>query len=126
MKKAAIPFTAHGSCCQSARFINFLPSIGHLARINGKGIFIDLFTLKNYIIRRFQHRRQLGSHILIRYILYFLNELQKLAKCRVGHTFFSKECSVLSVLYKRMFRSFRSFPFFIKEHSVLSVLFCSL
>ena len=30
------------------------------------------------------------------------------------------------VLYKRTFRSFRSFPFFIKERSVLSVLFCSL
>ena len=48
--------------------------------INGNGIFIDLFTLENYIIRRFHHRRWLGSHILIRYILYFLDELQKLAE----------------------------------------------
>ena len=48
--------------------------------INGNGIFIDLFTLENYIILRFHHRRWLGSHILIRYILYFLDELQKLAE----------------------------------------------
>ena len=33
--------------------------------------------------------------------------------------FFIKECSVLCVLYKRTFRSFRSFPFFIKERNVL-------
>ena len=31
-----------------------------------------------------------------------------------------------SVLFKRTFRSFRSFPFFIKERFVLSVLFHSL
>ena len=31
-----------------------------------------------------------------------------------------------SVLYKRMFRSLRSFPFFIKEHSDLSFLLRSL
>ena len=30
-----------------------------------------------------------------------------------------------SVLFKRTFRSFRSFPFFSKERSVLSVLFRS-
>ena len=48
--------------------------------INGKGIFIDLFTLENYIIRWFHHRRWLGSHILFQYILYFLDELQKLAE----------------------------------------------
>ena len=58
---------------------------------------------------------------------------------RVGHPFFSKERSVLSVLlrsfqknvpfflffyvlFKRTFRSFRSFTFFSKERSVLSVL----
>ena len=47
---------------------------------NGNGIFNDLFTLKKYINRRFHHRRRLGSHILIRYILYFLDALQKIAK----------------------------------------------
>ena len=31
-----------------------------------------------------------------------------------------------SVLYKRTFQSLHSFPFFIKEHSDLCVLFCSL
>ena len=48
---------------------------------------------------------------------------------RVGHPFFSKECNVLaffSVLYKRTWRSLRSFPFFIKEHGVLCILFRSL
>ena len=62
---------------------------------------------------------------------------------RVGHPFFSKERSVLSVLFrsflkngtffpffsvlfKRTERSFRSFPFFSKERNVLSVLFRSL
>ena len=63
--------------------------------------------------------------------------------CRVGHPFFSKERSVLSVLFrsflkngtffpffsvlfKRTERSFRSFPFFSKDRNVLSVLFRSL
>ena len=36
-----------------------------------------------------------------------INELQPF-RIRVGHPFFIKERSVLSVLYKRMFRSFRS------------------
>ena len=47
----------------------------------------------------------------------------------VGQTFFSKERNVLAffcALYKKMFRSLRSFPFFIKERSILCVLFRSL
>ena len=39
---------------------------------------------------------------------------------------FIKNVPFFSVLYKRTFHSFRSFPFFIKERSVLSVLFRSL
>ena len=59
---------------------------------------------------------------------------------RVGHPFFSKERSVLSVLFrsflkngtffpffsvlfKRTERSFRSFPFFSKERNILSIIF---
>ena len=59
---------------------------------------------------------------------------------RVGHPFFSKECSVLSVLFrsfqknipffpffyilfKRTFRSFCSFTFFSKERNVLFTFF---
>ena len=51
------------------------------------------------------------------------------AYSRAGHPFFSKERNVLeffSVLYKRTQHSLRSFPFFIKEHGVLCVLFFSL
>ena len=55
----------------------------YLINVNGKGIFIDHFTFENYIIRRFYHRRRLGSHILIRYILYFRDELQEYAN---GHS----------------------------------------
>ena len=51
----------------------------HVLKVNGNGIFIDQFTFKNYIIRRFYHRRLLGSHNLIRYILYLRNELQEYA-----------------------------------------------
>ena len=51
----------------------------YLINVNGKGIFIDHFTFENYIIRRFYHRQRLGSHILIRYILYFRDELQEYA-----------------------------------------------
>ena len=51
----------------------------HVLKVNGNGIFIDQFTFKNYIIRRFYHRRRLGSHNLIRYILYLRNKLQEYA-----------------------------------------------
>ena len=34
--------------------------------------------------------------------------------------------ALFSILYKRMERSLRSFPFFIKERNHLCVLFCSL
>ena len=51
----------------------------YLINVNGKGIFIDHFTFENYIIRRFYHRQRLGSHILIRYILYFRDKLQEYA-----------------------------------------------
>ena len=52
-----------------------------------------------------------------------------LALVRVRHPFFSKERNVLAffyVLYKRMWRSLRSFTFFIKERGVLCVLLRSL
>ena len=40
--------------------------------------------------------------------------------------FYTKIQGWASVLFKRTFRSLRSFPFFIKEHSNLCVLFRSL
>ena len=46
---------------------------------------------------------------------------QCMFQSRVGQTFFSKERNVLAffcVLYKRTFRSLRSFAFFIKERGV--------
>ena len=54
---------------------------------------------------------------------------EKTAGLGNGHPFFSKErnaLAVFSVLYKRKRRSLRSFPFVIKQRSVLCVLFRSL
>ena len=54
------------------------------------------------------------------------NKEERAGKINVGKELVRERQGWASVLFKRMFRSFCSFPFFIKERSVLSVLFCSL
>ena len=81
-------------------------------------------TLKNYIIRRFYHHRRLGSHILIRYILYFRDELQEHAKWHPNTLKYIKRLHFSTVASPApagiTYISIRHILFFLHELQILS------